>query len=198
MQVNALFAVGLFDNPWVVAVIVIVGALANWLSKRRQEKQAGQPPEGDEPSPSSGKPPGEFSLEETLRRLMGEEPPAPRPAPPPIPGAAQGELPPAPDWEEEEPLQPVSPTVPPMRPPLIAVSQASVTTTAVSEQQEQAARRFEQLNEQGRHPATVVGHGRGHRSRAARRAASLWRDPRSARQAFVASMVFAPPKSLEP
>jgi len=195
---NALFAAGLFDNPWVVAVIVVVGALVNWLSKRRQEKQAGQPAEGDEPSPSAGKPPGEFSLEETLRRLMGEEPPAPRPAPPPIPGAAQGGLPPVPDWEEEEPFQPVRQSVPPVRPPLIGVSQTSVTTTAVSEQQEEAARRFEQLNEQGRHPATVAGHRRGHRSRAGKRAASLWRDPRSARQAFVASLVFGPPKGSEP
>jgi hypothetical protein len=186
---NVFFAAGLFDNPWVVALIVIGGALANWLAKRRQEKQAERPVEGDEPSPSSGKPPGEFNLEETLRRLMGEEPPAP----PPIPRAAPGEVPPVRDWQEEEPFQPLSQTVPTLRPPLIAVAHAS----AASEQQAEAARRFEQLNEQGRHPATVVGHPHGDRSRAARRTASRWRDPRSVRQAFVASMVFAPPKSLE-
>ena len=195
---NTLFAAGLFDNPWLVAVIVIVGALANWLSKRRQEKQAGPPTEGDEPSPTSGKPPGEFNLEETLRRLMGEEPPAPLSAPPPIPRAAQGELPPVPDWPEEEPFQPERQDVPPLRPPPIAVEPASITTTTVSRQQEQAARRFEQLNEQGRHPPTVVGQGHRYRSPAGKRAASLWRDPRSARRAFVASLVFGPPKGLEP
>ncbi len=87
---NPLFAAGLFDNPWIVAVIVIVGALVNWLSKRRQEKSAGPPPGGDEPSPSAGKAPGEFNLEEALRRLMGEAPP-----PPLLPRTAQGDRPPA-------------------------------------------------------------------------------------------------------
>ncbi len=197
MPMNVLFAAG-FENPWVVAVIVVVGALVNWLSKRRQEKQAGQPTEVDEPSPASGKPPDSLSLEETLRWLMGEEPHSPATAPPPIPRTAQGELPPVPDWQEEEPFQPVRQSIPPPRPPLIGVSQASVPTTAVSEQQEEAARRFEQLNEQGRHPATVAGHRRGHRSREGKRAASLWRDPRSARHAFVASLVFGPPKGSEP
>ena len=198
MQMNVLFAAGLFENPWIVAVILIVGALANWLAKRRQEKQADYTPEADEPSPSSGKPPGEFNLEEALRRLMGEEEPAQVPAPPPIPRTAQGELPPVPDWQEEEPYQTARQTTPPLRPPRIAVAQTRITTTAANEEQEQAARRFEQLNEQGRHPATVVGHVRAYRSRAGKRAASPWRNPRSARQAFVASVVFAPPKSLEP
>jgi hypothetical protein len=44
----------------------------------------------------------------------------------------------------------------------------------------------------------VVGRGRGNRPHAGKRAAAQWRDPRSARQAFVGSVVFAPPKSLEP
>ena len=193
---NPLFASGLFDSPWLVAIIVIVGAISNWLTKRRQEKQAEQPHKGDEPAPAASKPPSGFNLEEALRRLMGEEPPEPARAPPRIPRAAQDELPPVPAWQEEEPFQPAVQTVPPLRPPPIAVAQASITTTAASEQQ--AARRFEQLNEQGRHPATVVGRGRGNRSRAGKRAASLWRDPRSARQAFVGSIVFAPPRSLEP
>jgi hypothetical protein len=195
---NPLFATGLFDSPWLIAIIIIVGAISNWVTKRRQEKQAEQPPKGDEPAPAASKPAGEFSLEEALRRLMGEEPPEPEPAPPRIPRAAQDETPPVPDWSEEETFQPAGQTVPPLLPPLIAAEPASITTTAASEQQEQAARRFEQLNEQGRHPATVVGHGREHRLRASKRATSLWRDPRSARQAFVGSIVFAPPKSLEP
>ena len=129
---------------------------------------------------------------------MGEEPPEPAPAPPRIPRAAQDELPPIPEWQQEEPFQPAGQTVPPLRLPPIVVAEASVPTIAASEQQEQAVRRFEQLNEQGRHPATVVGRGRGNRMRAGKRAASLWRDPRSARQAFVGSVVFAPPKSMEP
>ena len=195
---NPLFATGLFDSPWLIAILIIVGAISNWVTKRRQEKQAEAPPEGDEPAPAASKPPSGFNLEEALRRLMGEEPPEPARAPPRIPRAAQDELPPVPDWQEEEPFQPAEQAVPPLRPPPIVMAQASITTTAASEQQVQAARRFEQLNEQGRHPATVVGRGRGNRSGAGKRAASLWRDPRSARQAFVGSVVFAPPKSLEP
>ena len=88
---NPLFASGLFDSPWMVAIIIIVGAISNWVTKRRQEKQAEQPPEGDEPAPTASKPTGGLNLEETLRRLMGEEP---APAPPRIPRAAQVELPP--------------------------------------------------------------------------------------------------------
>ena len=195
---NPLFASGLFDSPWMVAIIIIVGAISNWVTKRRQEKQAEQPPEGDEPAPTASKPTGGLNLEETLRRLMGEEPPAPAPAPPRIPRAAHDELPPIPAWHKEEPFQPARHPVPPLRPPPVAVAQASSPTITASEQQVQAARRFEQLNEQGRHPATVLGRGRENRSRAGKRAASLWSDPRSARHAFVGSIVFAPPKSLEP
>jgi hypothetical protein len=192
---NGLLAVGLFDNPWVVVSIVIAGWLVNWLSKRRQEKQTDHRPEGEDPSPSSGKPPGEFNWEEVIRRLMGEEPPAP--APPRVPRAGRGEAPSAPDWQEEEPFQPARRPVSPVPPPLIAVPTANVTATAVSGDEE-AARRFEHFNEQGRHPATVIGHGRGYRSGVGKRAASRWRDPRSARRAFVASLVFGTPKGLEP
>ena len=193
---NTLFAAGLFDNPWLVAVIVIGGALVNWLSNRRAGKQPSDQPEGEAPSVPSGKAPGEFNLEDALRRLMGEPPPAP--VPPRIPRADRSELQPEPDWQEEEPFQPVRQTVPPLQPPLIAVAPASFTTTALSEQEEEAARRFEQFNEQGRHPATVIGHRRGYGSGAGRRTRSRWRDPRSARRAFVASLVFGPPKGLEP
>lgn len=214
---NTLFAAGLFDSPWVIAALVIGSALANWLSKRRQEKQEkqarqqGQQSEGEEPSPASSKPPGEFNLEETLRRLMGEEPPAP----PLIPRAAQRELPPAQTWSAEEPLppvwtqrnqteeakatarQPAKPAAPVLRPPIV-LAPVSFTPRAASKQDEQAARRFEQLNEQGRHPATVVSHTRQRPSRSRLRGASRWRDVRSVRRAFAASLVFAPPKSFEP
>ncbi len=184
---NVIFAASLFDSPWMVAALIVGSALVNWLSKRRQEKQAGKPSGNDEPPPRSDQPSGEISLEETLRRLMGEDPLAPQTAPPPIP-----------DWEEEAPFQPARETVPALRPPPIAMPHAGITTTAAREHLEQAVRRFEQLNELGRHPATVVRHGRGHRLPGSRRVASRWRDPQSARRAFVASIVFAPPKSLEP
>jgi len=196
--INSVIAAGLFDSPWVVVVIVIVGAIMNWLSKRR-EQQAEDSAEGEQPSqsPPAGKPAREFNLEDAVRRLMGEEPPAQSPLPPPIPPAARGESPPIAAWHEEGSFQRGKQTAPPLRLPPIPAARAVVTEATIGEQQQQAARRFEHLNEQGRHPATVIDQRREQRSRAGKRVASLWRDPRSARRAFVASLVFAPPKGLE-
>jgi hypothetical protein len=177
-------------------VIIVAGALINWLSKRR-EAQAEKSSEGEEQPPSPGKPAEEFNLEDAIRRLMGEEPPAQSPAPPPIPPAARSEPPPVAAWHEEGSFQRGAQTAPPLRLPPIVAARAGVTMTTVGEQQRQAARRFEELNERGRHPATVIDQRREQRSRAGKRVASLWRDPRSARQAFVASLVFGPPKGLE-
>ncbi len=201
---NALFAAGLFDSPWVIAAIVIGGAIANWLAKRRQEKQARNQPEDESPPPASSAPPGEFNLEETLRRLMGEEPPAQSPAPPPlIPRAARRDLPPVQTATEIKPLppewmrQPARPAAPVLRPPM-AVATVSVMAREASREDAQAAQRFEQLNEQGRHPATVVTHTRQRAGSSSTRGTSRWRDVRSVRRAFVTSLVFAPPKSFEP
>ncbi len=186
-----MFAANLFDNPWIVAIIFIVGAVANWLAQRRQKKSAGQPGEA---APPAEAPAGEPTLEETLRRLMGEVSPAP--VPPPLPQEAEGEMSPLEEGQDDETFPPTRRTPPPL-PPFIGVAQASIAPVTASEQAEVADRRFDQLSDQGRHPAVVVGRRLGHHSRAAKRTAARWRDPRSARQAFVASMVFAPPKSLE-
>jgi hypothetical protein len=209
---NTLLAAGLFDQPWLVAVIVIIGALANWLSKRRQEKEADHRPESEPPQPD--KPKGEFNLEEALRRLLGEEAPPKQPVPPPIiPRAAPAGPSSKADWQAEEYVQPERNWMEEIRegraegretmgqtPPLfpstpVAQARAEVTIISPSGEQAQAARRFAQLNEQGRRPATVV-HGGNRRLRAGTRAA-YWRGSRNARQAFVASLVFGPPKSLE-
>ena len=201
---NTLFAAGLFDSPWVIAAIVIGSALANWLAKRRQEKQARNQPEDESPPPASSAPPGEFNLEETLRRLMGEEPPAPSPAPPPlIPRAARRDLPPVQTPTEIKPLPPewtrqaARPAAPVLRPPM-AVAKGSVPARVTSLEIEQAEKRFEQLTEQVRRPATVVTHKRHRAGRSGAQGTSRWRDLRSVRRAFVASLVFAPPKSFEP
>jgi hypothetical protein len=206
---NSLFAAGLFDNPWLVAIFVIVGLLSNWLMKRRQEKETGeQRPEG-EPPPVADKPKG-FDLEAALRRLLDEEAPAKPPAAPPvIPHASPGRPPSPPVWEDEEYVQAernwmeearaqvgekVTPTPPPL-PPVAAVAPRTRFTIRPTAEQAQAARRFAQLNEQGRHQAVVV-HGRGRHSRTGSRLAA-WRDPQNARQAFVASLVFGTPKGME-
>jgi len=199
---NALFAAGLFDSPWIIAALVIGSALVNWLAKRRQEKQARDQPEVEETPPSASQPAGEFNLEEALRRLMGEAAPSPAP-PPPIPRTARRELPPVPIPSENKPRppewmrQPARPAAPVLRPPL-AVAPVNVAAREAGRQDQLAAQRFEQLNERGRHPAAVVSHTRQRPVRSGPRGASRWRDARSVRRAFVASLVFAPPKSFEP
>jgi hypothetical protein len=203
---NTLFAASLFDNPWLVAIFIIVGVISNWLMKRRQEKEVEHRNES-EPPPLPGKPKGGFDLEDALRRLLDEETPAKPPAPPPIiPGASptassstadwpqEEYVPPKRNWMEEartEARQTASTTAPP--PPLI--SQSRVTIVRPSEEQTQSASHFAQSDQPGGRPATVV-HARGRHSRAGTRLAA-WRDPRNARQAFVASLVFGPPKGFE-
>lgn len=213
---NTLVAASLFDSPWIVAVLILVSALANWLAKRRQEKPGGPPPEGEEPAPPASTPPGNFNLEEALRRLMGEEPPRPAPAPPIIPHPTRAELPRAqtrsaekvsqPEWKRgqaaEQPRttvrQPEKYIAPQSRPPVVG-SEPMIRTQTAREPELQAVRRFEQLNELGRHAATVVRHKHGLRPTSSRPQGALrWRDSRNVRQAFVASLIFAPPKSFEP
>jgi len=197
---NTLFAASLFDNPWLLALIVIGGAIANWLSKRRQEKQAGGKLPGAAPPPPN-KPSGEVSLEEMLRRLLGGEPQEP-PTPPPMPRTTQAQPPPIDTWMEEEArrqdrewsgedTEEEIQTVPAARPPRIAGTGSPVARTVVGEPAVQAAVSLTAISEQDHPPVARVEH-----RRAGRRAA-FWRNPNNARRAFVASVVFAPPKGLQ-
>lgn len=247
---NTLFAASLFDSPWVLLVIVLVGALSQWLMKRRQAHEADSRTDGDAPLSLPGKSHErslrELDLQEALRQLLGGEPPPRAPQPPPIPpvmrdpssvaslpgvGASDNagygrkqssedgplrrvDAQPAEDWSDEEQFQPEQAwrdepheTYEAARPPAIqtappsrahlALVRANATRIESSERQEKAAGRFEQLSEQGRHPATVGNTGRARRSREGTRAIGLLRDHRTVRQAFVASLVFGPPKAFE-
>lgn len=213
---NTLIAASLFDSPWVLVVIVLVGALSQWLMKRRQRNQAENRPDGDEPLPSpreQKQSQRQLDLQEALRQLLGGESPPRAPQPPPIPPAMR-DAQPAEVWSDEEQFQPeqawmdeAQETYEAARPPTIqtappsrphpALARASATAIKTSEHNEEAVRRFEQLIEQGRHPATVMNTGRGRRSRTGARVVALVRDPRTVRQAFVASLVFDPPKAFE-
>ncbi len=204
---NTLFAASLFDSPWVILVFVLVGALSNWLMKRRQRNQQGSRPEGDEPLPPPGKPqegsPRELDLQEVLRQLLGGEPPPPRvPQPPPIPPVlrdarlsevssdeGQFQREPALSDEARETVEAVRPYPAPLR--------SNATRVEPGEQLEQLARHFEQLNVTGRRPATLGNTGHKQRSRERTRAVALVRDAGTVRQAFVASLVFGPPKAFE-
>ncbi len=197
---NTFLAASLFDNPLVIVVIVLVSVLASWLSKKRaanqdKENRVDRQAEGGESGPSPEKPAGASSLEEVLRQLLGQEPPAP--APPPIPRLARDEVPPLPTGPAEESFGSAEDARPAQRPTPVTMVPAVFAQITYEERQARAARRFEQLNERGRHPARVVHSGRKLHSPAGTRTATQWRDPKHARQAFVASVVFAPPKGLE-
>lgn len=196
---NTLFAASLFDNPWLLALIVIGGAIANWLAKRRQEKQAKSELPRSAPPPNKSS--GEVSLEEVLRRLLGGEPQAP-PAPPPIPGTTQAQPPPIDTWMEEEARrqdrewsgedsEPEIQSAPPARPPRIVKSSSPLVRTVAGEAATPAAASLTATREQDHPPIARVEH-----RRAGRRAA-FWRNPNNARRAFVTSVVFAPPKGLQ-
>jgi hypothetical protein len=185
---NLLLAAGLFDNPWLVAIIVVGGMIANWLSQRRKARQAEESAPEPHESPATHPQPEKFDLEATLRRLLGEEtapPPRSIPPPPPmIPPVAKAR--PEPSWMETSVETP---------PPVVA-RRAGVGSFAVPQTPEQAAVRFEQLNEQGRNPAKAQDLRRRHRPQSGTRAA-LWSNRDKVRQAYVASLIFAPPKGLE-
>jgi len=72
---------------------------------------------------------------------------------------------------------------------------SEIVVRVASEERAAASRQFARSIEAGKHPAIVM-HGRKSHPRTGGRA-GYWRDPRNARQAFVASLVFGPPKGLE-
>ena len=214
---NSFAAINLFENPLVLMAIVVVWVLVSWLKMRRQRSEADQPPASDErlSSPSAEERPERApDLQDVLRQLMGGEPPPQAPLPPPIPRALRdGE--PSDGWSDEEQVEseghwtgetqeayeearPAAHEIAePSRQHAIALAQTNATRIEAGERQEKDARRFAQLIEQGEHPATVVSTAHGHHSRAGARAVSLWGDPRTVRRAFVASLIFAPPKAFE-
>jgi len=172
-----LLAAGLFDSPWVILLVILGTPLINWLTKKREEARQQQAPADKQ----AGSPEDRAAMAEILRQLMGE-PPAQAPSPPPLP-----------TWDEDEDgvFPKVRQTAPPALPPPPGSLQA------ITRQRELANLRFKQLQEQGRNPAVAVGHGQGRLPNRGKRGASPWHDRKKARQAFVASIVFAPPKGLE-
>ncbi len=213
---NSFAAPNPFENPLVLVLILLFGALSSWLMKRRQRNEEGIQSEGDELLPSSGspsRPARPLDLDDALRRLLGGEPPPQMPPPPlvyvsrdqqsPPVRVGREEFQPDQEWMDEaqetyEAARPaVIQTAPPSL-PLHALTRTKATRIEASGRHEQAVRRFEQLSEQGRHPATVVNTGRGRRSPESGRAVGFLRESRTVRQAFIASLVFAPPKGLEP
>ena len=199
-----MFASGLFDNPWLALIFIVVGLISNWLMKRRkkgEEEGTSSPPSPQTPA----KPQEEFDLEGTLRRLMGEESKPPAPAPPLLPESSRSQPPVVAEWSEEGELDhswqrqnPETVVVKAAPPPPLPAPQSRHTVAQAVEQYEAAARAMAQLTESQSRTATAggaAGH-RQHLGKADNRAA-LWRNPGNARQAFVASLVFGTPKGME-
>jgi hypothetical protein len=186
---NLVFAAGLFDQPWLVAVVVIAGAIINWLSQRRQEKQQQKEEQRSHGAAPESSPKAEkaFDVEEALRRLLGEEPLKPTAAPPPIPPTIV-KLPSPP------PVGRGNVNVPMLVPPLIAVAVPTVASVRISDTTEQAALRLARADEQVQH-SLAGGLHRGPARSGNRN--SYWRNRSSVRRAFVGSLVFGPPKGLE-
>jgi hypothetical protein len=179
---------GLLDGPWVVIAIVVAGALTNWLNKRREEKAAGEKSNPDsapvQPQPVTP------DWEERLRRLLGEElvPPSPR-STQPAQAAPPVRRPPVLRPAERRPASA-------MRPPPVEVAPVFVPATAehVSGGVDETVRRFEQMDPAVMTPVRPIA-GMGNR-RGNMLGASLLQ-PQAVRQAFIASLVFGPPKAFE-
>ncbi|HMP82810.1 MAG TPA: hypothetical protein PKA41_08930 [Verrucomicrobiota bacterium] len=196
---NGICFIALLDSPWMVAIILLIGAIANWLSNRRQKQaeakeQQSRKDAGEQP---------DFDLEETLRKLLGED--QKRPAgPPPVPRTAQSQPPPVKAWIDDddaesegawleparevrvEPVR-VPQTAPlewgPLKPPGVASSEAAIHAAVASVTPQTVP--------------VVPGQSALKRKSASRKRAAYWRNPKNARHAFVASVVFAQPKGLE-
>ena len=180
---NTLIAASLFDSPWAVVVIILVGTLVNWLSQRRQRQKPIET-EGAEPS-TPAEPLEKFDVEAALRRLLGQpaEPPA---APPPL---------------ESRPAQTAA-TVSPAPPALSSGARvrplASIRNTAAAQLQQARS-----LPRQPRATPTVgiipvVDRRHSARSHPRTHHRWKWHSRQSMRQALIASLVFSPPKGLEP
>lgn len=194
MSFTPIIAAGLFDSPWVIIAIVVASGIANWLSKRRAEKNGELPPSDQQPS-APPSPPADW--EERLRRMLGEDiptaTPPPTAAPPPIirPATPTRSAPPL-----LRPARQAAPPVAPRRPPPVEVVPLIVPQTVkeASAEIEETGRRYE-LQEAAARAAL-----RQAATRAPRRTTGLTaslRQPQAARQGFVASLVFGPPKGLE-
>jgi len=186
MSFDFFLLAGLFDGPWMFLILVLVSGIANWLAKRRAG-QEGESPDEPPTTSTSGMPP--VGWEERLKRLLGEEA-----TPPPLP-----------------PRTGAPPLVPRPSPPVIAAQPPPPTRPAIGSRTKRSSQpvrdvgpwdsvkagvnetieRYEKLR-----PADRLATPGGQRSRRAGWGASL-RQPRAAREAFLSSLVFGPPKALE-
>jgi hypothetical protein len=169
-----MIAATLLDNPWVVLVLVVGGAIVNWLSSR-----ARQTSEDDPDTDPDRSPPGQrLDREEMLRRFLGQETPAvPPPAPPPAPPRARFPAPPG--------GIPSLPFVPPLMEARAVVPPPARTGRPPRSEKARPAKAVPQPMPRPVTPGPFTG------------VPSL-RRPAAARQAWKLSVILGPPKGMEP
>jgi hypothetical protein len=204
------------ENLLVLLAFVVLSVASTWLTKKRSGKEADPGSDEAEPPPSpatQGRAARPADWEEALRRLLGGEPSPQVPPPLPIPSARRDKVPSpvgadeesyTPEWSEpretsesyDGAVEHADSTAAPPRPGA-ALAHATVASDEASERPEKATRLLQKLDAAPKRPATVASNRRWRRSPEGVRAVALVRDARTVRQAFVASLVFGPPKALE-
>ncbi len=205
-----------FDSPWAILILVLVGVLFNWLMKRRRPAGADASPDDVESLPwpgEQGHSSRQLDWPDAWRQLLGGEPPPP--LPPPIPRASRNEPTSLVGGRDEEPLYPdrrwrdePPETFEGLRQSenysversrqYIASASVGAAPVETNERQEKTIRYIAPFHPPPRPPARTVSTAHGRHSNLGGRAVHPWREPRVVRRAFIASLVFAPPKGLEP
>ena len=223
---SAIRMLGRIDNFWIIIALVIGSAIWEWLKKKGQSEQTGSASGESEPphSPSvprrttttppapAQRPAATRNWEEELRRLLSGEEPPPKPPPeaerPFQPVTIEQPHSAPPPLIARPPLEKYAP--PPRAAPRMAAAERAVavqlpalteSTTSyrrashLHEETGERLKRVEEMTE--RHLIKVPTANRQPVSIEAACAISTIRNPGTARQAVIASLVFGPPKALE-
>jgi hypothetical protein len=210
------------DSFLITLLVLAIAAVSNWLQKRAQSEEQSRPkpripprplspPPGRRPTqapPTAPRPTLESTIERELKRLLGEELPPEAPvAPPPltpgvhrIPQAPPPHLSPSGGRQLTKDVAP-----PPLSQPASVVATAAVLPTALAsygraqQLHESVAERLRQVEQQTRHHGVRAAlPPAGAAPAAPSLLRHLARNPAAARQAFIGSLIWGPPKGLEP
>lgn len=209
---------GRIDTFWIVVAVVVISSVWEWLKKQRKTGSGGSPSGGSEPfapSPPAAapRPAATSDWEEELRRLLGGESPVAGPqraAPPPIRTTVIQEAKPVSTARPTVAAPPMARTPPPpsaetrittveksvdVHPP--ALQESAAAYRRASHLQEEVAKHLKGVDEMTeRHLAGTATVPARALSVEAVQTIALIRNPRTARQAVIASLIFGPPKAI--
>jgi hypothetical protein len=219
-----LIAVG---NSWesllVFAAFILLSSIANWVKRRGGGKDADAwPTQTEVPAPrrpaqrTTTQPPPtpvvipqpakRFDWEQELRRLLGEEePPKPESAsPPPLPPVVARTLKPATPPTPFPRIPSVLENIPVEETPHVEQTTRAYPLTRMAEARQDfqrashlSAQVVERMHQVDEHVAHHLIKSRTTIPSQTAELVRVLRQPRSARQAFVTSLVFGPPKALD-